>query len=46
MGIEVGGPDEAAQHEDFVAKLRAEAEDAGALVGASLGEAFKRIEPL
>jgi LmbE family N-acetylglucosaminyl deacetylase len=46
MGIEVGSRDEAAQREAFAAKLRTEAEEAGALVGASLGEAFKRIEPL
>ena len=46
MGIEVGSPDEAAQHEAFVRRLRDEAEEAGTLVGATLGEAFKRIEPL
>jgi LmbE family N-acetylglucosaminyl deacetylase len=46
MGIEVGSPDEAAQHEAFVRRLRDEAEEAGALAGTALGEAFKRIEPL
>jgi LmbE family N-acetylglucosaminyl deacetylase len=46
MGIEVGSPDEAAQRAAFEAKLRTEAEEAGALSGGGLGEAFKRIEPL
>jgi LmbE family N-acetylglucosaminyl deacetylase len=46
MDIEEGTSREAQQREAFVAKLRAEAEDAGALIGGGLAEAFKRIEPL
>jgi len=46
MGIEAGARDEDAQRAGFVARLRAEAETAGRLVGGGLGEAFKRIEPL
>jgi LmbE family N-acetylglucosaminyl deacetylase len=46
MGIEEGSPDEATQRSAFEATLRTEAEEAGALVGKSLGEPFKLIEPL
>jgi LmbE family N-acetylglucosaminyl deacetylase len=46
MAIEAGGTDEEQQTKAFIAKLRTEAEKAGALVGGGLGEAFKLIEEL
>ena len=46
MGIEVGAPEEEEQSKAFVARLRAECEDAGRGIGGGLCEAFKRMEPL
>ena len=46
MGIEAGTPDEGQQTKAFVTKLHIEAENAGALAGGGLGEAFKLIEDL
>jgi LmbE family N-acetylglucosaminyl deacetylase len=46
MGIVAGSAEEPTQREEFVAKLRTEAEEAGALVGGGLGEAFKLLAEL
>ncbi|HEV3451679.1 MAG TPA: PIG-L family deacetylase [Acidimicrobiia bacterium] len=46
MGIEAGGPDEAAQREAFAARIRDEAATVGAPWGLELAEGFKRLEPL
>ncbi len=46
MGIEVGSDDEESQMAAFVGRLRDDAAAAGAIVGAGLGEAFKRIDDL
>jgi len=46
MGIEVGSPDEEDQTKAFVERLRAEAAEAGELIGGGVAEPFKRMEPL
>jgi LmbE family N-acetylglucosaminyl deacetylase len=46
MGIEEGTADEGTQRDAFIARLRGEAEEAGALIGGGLAEAFKLVEPL
>jgi LmbE family N-acetylglucosaminyl deacetylase len=46
LGIEAGIPREGAQRDALVARLRAEAVEAGRGQGFELGEAFRRLEPL
>jgi LmbE family N-acetylglucosaminyl deacetylase len=46
LGIEAGTPREGAQRDALVARLRAEAVEAGRGQGFELGEAFRRLEPL